>query len=293
MRIALLSDIHGNSIALDAVLEDIPQQGGIDAYWVLGDLAAIGHDPVGVLADWETGESVDWENGKLGNWETSQDESGSNDESTSLPTTNVPIYQPTNPPIYQSTSLPTHQSTILRWPACVEIASSFAWTQDQDGRSPRVEWLAELPLEFRTVLPDGTRVLKVHASPGRDDGLSMHPGTSKEELQSMAAESQADLLCVGHTHWPMDLTVDGVHLLNVGSVSNVFPPDLRASYVMLEADESGYHVQHRRVPYDREAVVRELRRAPLGAGPVNHPAAKYIIQYMRGENHPHWRRTRQ
>ena len=103
----------------------------------------------------------------------------------------------------------------------------------------------------------------------------------------------ARLLCVGHTHWPMDLTVNGVHLLNVGSVSNVFPPDLRASYVMLEADEAGYHVQHRRVPYDREAVVRELRRAPLGAGRVNHPAAKYIIQYMRGENHPHWRRTRQ
>ncbi len=49
MRIALLSDIHGNSIALEAVLEDIQAQGDVDAYWVLGDLAAIGYDPVGVL----------------------------------------------------------------------------------------------------------------------------------------------------------------------------------------------------------------------------------------------------
>jgi len=47
--IALLSDIHGNPIALDAVLEDIQQQGGADQYWILGDLAAIGHDPVGTL----------------------------------------------------------------------------------------------------------------------------------------------------------------------------------------------------------------------------------------------------
>src|SRR5215470_13547018 len=49
MKIALLSDIHGNSIALDAVLADIQAHGGVEGYWVLGDLVALGHDPVGVL----------------------------------------------------------------------------------------------------------------------------------------------------------------------------------------------------------------------------------------------------
>ncbi len=49
MRMALLSDIHGNSIALDAVLGDIQSQGGVDAYLILGDLAAIGHGPIGAL----------------------------------------------------------------------------------------------------------------------------------------------------------------------------------------------------------------------------------------------------
>ena len=48
-RIALLADIHGNSLALDAVLAHIQAQGGVDDYWVLGDLCAIGYDPVGVL----------------------------------------------------------------------------------------------------------------------------------------------------------------------------------------------------------------------------------------------------
>ncbi len=49
MKNALLSDIHGNSVELDAVLEDIKSQGDVDAYWILGDLVAIGPDPVGVL----------------------------------------------------------------------------------------------------------------------------------------------------------------------------------------------------------------------------------------------------
>lgn len=38
MRLAILSAIHGNSLALDAVLADIHAQGGVDGYWVLGDL---------------------------------------------------------------------------------------------------------------------------------------------------------------------------------------------------------------------------------------------------------------
>jgi predicted phosphodiesterase len=50
MRLALLSDIHGNPLALDAILADIRATcGGADTYWVLGDLVAIGYDPAGVL----------------------------------------------------------------------------------------------------------------------------------------------------------------------------------------------------------------------------------------------------
>lgn len=49
MRIALLSDIHGNFLALDAVLKDIEAQGGVESYWILGDLVAIGPEPVRVL----------------------------------------------------------------------------------------------------------------------------------------------------------------------------------------------------------------------------------------------------
>ena len=46
MRVAIFSDIHGNIIALDAVLEDIANSGPFDEHWILGDLVALGPCPV-------------------------------------------------------------------------------------------------------------------------------------------------------------------------------------------------------------------------------------------------------
>ena len=48
VRLALFSDVHGNPIALDAVLAEIAAA-GVDGYLVLGDLAAGGHDPSGAV----------------------------------------------------------------------------------------------------------------------------------------------------------------------------------------------------------------------------------------------------
>ena len=46
MRIAVLSDIHSNLVALDAVLDDA---GDVDAVWHLGDVVGYGPDPDGVV----------------------------------------------------------------------------------------------------------------------------------------------------------------------------------------------------------------------------------------------------
>ena len=46
--LGLVSDIHGNSIALEAVIAD-GERIGVDEWWALGDLVALGHDPIGTL----------------------------------------------------------------------------------------------------------------------------------------------------------------------------------------------------------------------------------------------------
>jgi hypothetical protein len=95
------------------------------------------------------------------------------------------------------------------------------------------------------------------------------------------AECEAELICVGHTHWALDRRLDGQRVINLGSVSNPLPPDLRASYVVVQADSVGCQIQHRRVAYDRELVVAALQR-------LRHPGAAFIIKHLRGEHLPRW-----
>ena len=73
----------------------------------------------------------------------------------------------------------------------------------------------------------------------------------------------------------LDVKVNGRRAINVGSVSNPKPPDLRASYVILESDESGYQIHFRRVDYDRAAVIDQLIQ-------IRHPASEWIIRHFRG-----------
>ncbi len=256
MRIALLSDIHGNPIALDAVLTDVQAQSGVDAYWILGDLAAIGYDPVGVLERLVELSNVRFVRGNTDRY--------------------VVTGERPNP------TFATVESEPRLLPLLVDVAQSFAWTQGAITATGWLEWLAALPLEQRTLLPCGSRLLGVHASPGSDE-RGVHPGLSEDELRSLFADCAADLVCVGHTHWPMDLRVDGVHVVNLGSVSNPLPPDLRASYVILEAASSGYRLQHRWVDYDHQAVIAAAER-------VRHPVAGYIARHMLGQRRAGWMR---
>jgi predicted phosphodiesterase len=257
MRIAVLSDIHGNSIALGAVLADIDDQGGVDSYWVLGDIVALGHDPVTVLERLSQLPNVRFIRGNTDRY---------------VCTGQRP------PPTFEEAKANPDLLPIL-----VECAGTFAWTQGVVTNAGWLDWLADLPLEQNIVLPDGTRFLGVHASPGQDTGCGIHSSLSKSEVQSLVADCEAELICVGHTHLPLDIKVDEKRIINLGSASNPCPPDLRASYVILDADETGYRIIHRRAEYDHNAVIDAVQR-------LQHPGAGYIIKHMRGQMKPHLRK---
>ena len=147
MRIAIFSDIHGNHIALDAVLNDIEKQGGVDAIWILGDLAAIGHAPVKTL-ECITGLS------------NASVISGNTDRF--LVTGTQPLPTPE-----QATSNPSLMSIFT------EVTRTFAWTQGALAVNGWMSWLEMLPKATYHILPDGTRVHLEHASPGHDDGPAL------------------------------------------------------------------------------------------------------------------------
>ena len=130
------------------------------------------------------------------------------------------------------------------------------------------------PIALDAVLRDAED-LCVHASPGCDDGEGIHPGSSDRELEEMTSDCSADVICVGHTHEPMDRLVKGKRIINVGAVSNPKAPDLRASYVLLETWKEGFELTHRRVPYDHQGVIEAVEQN-------GHPSRDFIISFQRG-----------
>src|SRR5215213_5675230 len=137
MRVAILADIHGNPIALDAVLADIHARGGVDSTWILGDLCAIGFDPAGVLDRLNVLPNVLYVRGNADRYVTSGDLPDPSFEQVRADATLIPLL--------------------------AEVVGSFNWTKGYlEGRG-WLDWLTALPTEQRLTLPNGTRVLLVHS----------------------------------------------------------------------------------------------------------------------------------
>ena len=257
MRIAVLSDIHGNCVALDAVLADIDSnnQEAVDEYWILGDLAAAGAQPLEVMERLDELTNARFVRGNSERYLTTG-------------------ARPLATPVEEMTDL-----SLL--PAYVGVLESFAWTAGAMAAGGHLPFILDLPLEQRLTLPDESRVLLVHASPGRDDGAGFVPRYRDEEMGARLNGCDADLVCVGHTHWPQSFHLNGVHVVNPGSIGNPLIPSLRATYAVLEADGKGYRVEHRAVEYDRGLAERK-------AWEVQHPQAEFISSFLRGERVRQW-----
>jgi putative phosphoesterase len=246
MRIALLSDIHGNSVALDAVLADIADHERVDGYWCLGDFVALGPDPVGVLE-------------RLTRLPHAHFIRGNTDRYVALGDRPAPTVDEA-----------AADHSLL--PALVEVANTFAWTQGMITAGGWLAWIRSLPLELRDH-SSGRSVLCVHAEPGHDDGQGLPPDLSSIDLGRRLEGSGADVICVGHTHHAIDRDLDGIRLINPGAVS--FSNNARgaAQYAILDIDDR-LRVSHRTVPYDRDAVIAQLET-------VRHPARAFLIRHLR------------
>lgn len=255
MRIAILADIHGNPCSLDAVLEDIRERGGVDAYWVLGDYCAIGYDPSTVLDRLQTLENLTCIRGNVDRFILTGERPFPNLEHVISNPDLIPLY--------------------------AEVAGSFAWTRGHLEARGWLDWLAELPLERQVILPDGTRVLLTHAAPGEDDGPGLNHSLSETEIAEAIAGVEADLICAGHFHVPMDRSINGTRIINPGSVSNPLIPPYGAFYAILSVDSHAHEITFHRVEYDHELV-----RAALDA--CGNPGSDYIRRFLNGGVQAGW-----
>jgi predicted phosphodiesterase len=251
MRVAVFSDVHGNTLALDAVLADIASLGRVDAHWFVGDAAMIGFDPVGAVE-------------RLRGLTDLVAVRGNGDRRLA---TDPDVVRDITNRFLETAS----QAEAKIWR---QVLADSEWTRDLLKATGHYDWIATLPLEQRIVLPDGTRVLLVHASPGTDEGSGIQARHSDDDLRGILAGAEADLVFVGHTHRPLDRSVDGIRVINLGSLSNPPGDDKRATWTLLDAGNEGYTVERRFVDYDIAAVRHRLEEDRV-------PAWEYVMGYFR------------
>jgi putative phosphoesterase len=226
MRIAIISDVHGNISALDAVLADLRTR-EVAAVYCLGDLVGYAAHP-NEVTDRIRAEGIPT---VMGNYDDGvgfeRDECGC-------------AY--TNP---------------------VDKAlgnESLAWTK-ATVTPDNGAFLRRLVSEIRFEA-DGRRVLLVHGSPRRINEY-LFEDRPIASFQRLAASSQADIIVFGHTHKPYIKRVGGVLFVNAGSVGKPKDGDWRACYIVLDPSDPATPVEFIRVPYDVASEAAAIRASEL------------------------------
>ena len=226
MRVALIADIHGNLAALEAVLADFARDSP-DQIVCLGDVAATGPQPREVLRR--------------------------------LRALGGPVIQGnTDAFLLGRQSSPDDDETTRRFDEIDRWCAAQLAPEDLDYlRTFRPT--VELPLE------DGARLLCYHGSPRNYDDV-ISATTPEPELAQVLGGARATVMAGGHWHFQMLRRYEDVILLNPGSVGLAYdtrpdgarrhPP--RAEYALLAAEGGRLSIDLRRVPYDREATLREI-----------------------------------
>jgi predicted phosphodiesterase len=196
MRIAIVSDIHGNRTAFEAVQGDL-RQTSPDLILHGGDLADGGASPVEIV---DRIRDLGWQ-GVVGN-------------------TDEMLFKP------ESLTEFAKQSPKLQ-PLFAAVEQMAVATRETLGEE-RLAWLRGLPrIQFR-----GPMAL-VHASP---DSLwrAPLPEASDAELESVYGPLGQPIAIYGHVHRSYVRTVSKMIVANTGSVGLSYDGDRRAAYLLLD-----------------------------------------------------------
>ncbi|QDT49983.1 metallophosphoesterase family protein [Symmachiella dynata] len=118
----------------------------------------------------------------------------------------------------------------------------------------KMRYLSRLPVTASQTI-DGLKFHLVHATPR--DPLDEYLYEDPEGWSARLKHVDADFVCVGHTHQQFHIKLDGVEILNPGSVGQPRDGDPRAAYAVIENGK----VELRRVAYDIDASLEQMRSA--------------------------------
>lgn len=216
MRIATFSDIHSNAPALTNVLRDLNKQ-DIDEVYCLGDLVGYGPCPNTVIE------------------------------------------------ILRNKDIPTIMGNYDEGIGFEKGECGCAYTSPEEisNGQKSVDWTTQATTEknkeyLRSLLDkisfeaDGYKVLLVHGSPRRINEY-LFEDRREDSLRRIIESLDIDVMVCGHTHKPYHRVIDGVHIINDGSVGKPKDGDSRACYAVINFSGS-IEVEFRRVEYPVDDV---------------------------------------
>jgi putative phosphoesterase len=223
-RIALLSDVHGNAVALAATCAAV-RAARPDAILVAGDHVLNGPDPAAALDGIRELEAE----GALviqGNTDIAVADF---DYSSAFP--------------WQTDDVPD------------QIRRAAEWAHEALGPE-RLDWLRRLPAERRLRIDD-VLILVCHGSPG-SQSAGFDQALDASVTVERAARTDARVIACGHTHLPEVRDLGWKQIVNSGSAGYVFDGDPTASWALIEIEGGDVWAEIRRTAFDALAVSNAL-----------------------------------
>jgi predicted phosphodiesterase len=218
MRVAIVSDIHANRRAFEAVLADL-RQVAPDLVLHGGDLASGGTHPADII---DRVRSLGWPGVR-----------GNTDEMLWAPES-LAEYAAAQPKLA---------------PLLARVQETIPPTRASIGEE-RLRWLEGLPCLYSQ---PGFSL--VHASPD-DLWRAPMPNASDDELRSTYASLGAQIVVYGHIHRPYIRRLQSMTIANTGSVSQSYDGDRRASYLVIDEDSITIHRVEYDVESEAEELLR-------------------------------------
>lgn len=224
-RIAVLSDVHGNVAALEAVRRAV-QAAKPDHVAVAGDLVMNGPEPaaaVDLLRELEAAGAMIVQ----GN-------------------TDIAVAD-----FDYAAAFPQFTDGV---PETFRAAAE--WAHDALG-DERLDWLRRLPAERRIGIDDDTFALVCHASPGSQTAGFDANLDASVTLERLSRTDARVILC-GHTHLPDVRDFGWKVIVNDGSAGYVFDGEPSATWALVEIDEDGIRPEIKRAAFDEVAVANAI-----------------------------------
>ncbi len=226
MKIAIISDIHGNIDALESVLSDIEKE-NCSKIFCLGDIAMAGPEPSKTISRIHA----------------------------LIQTKDFHIIQGNTDSMLSVFSFDTYNA-ILNNNA---VMGSAYLADSQLLTDEEKDFLKNLPEKLDIEL-FGIKILFVHGSP-RKNNENIYPNLPIEEVEEMIKDTDANIIFCGHTHMPCGYQTNTEQtVVNVGSVGRPFSDSPDSCYVIMDINEetSNYTVKHKFVKYDILAASKKI-----------------------------------